>query len=368
MPRTVFCETSGNGAVFPGDEAPAAGGSVFLVDDDPRIGEEFSAAFSARGWPVEVFDRGADLLAGLARTLARGLRPILLVDLVMPRLNGEGILGGLELLRLIRSRYPDLTVRMFSDYFCAETEKEVQALGGGKLLLKPHRRQIAEGDDGALSAFIEQVAAVLPPPEQKVVRAAEKVRVSEVDGELPGAAGRSASEDAPVLHQLQLLKTLTTELRAHDLGEQIWLLVLRFAAELFDRAVIFSVAGSMLRGVGQFGFEGFGRIQGGRLREKLLSPSGTGLFDPVLQSRSPLVKRLVSEDWNRTFGEWPGGPPAEEIFLGPIVCHDQVVAILYGDTSFRGRAIGEATALEVFLAEAGLVMERISGNAHCSSP
>jgi CheY-like chemotaxis protein len=337
------------------------------VDDDPRVGKLLADGLSARGWQVKVFVRGRDLLEELTQAKEKVLKPFLLLDLVMPRLNGEGILGGLELLRAIRSRHQDLAIRVFSDYYCAETEREVQSLGAGKLLVKPHRSQIAGGDDGAMADFIGQIAFALPNPGKKSGRPAETEQAGSDESGSDASEGPCVKDGDQVLRQLYLLKTLTTELRAHDLGEQVWLLVLRFAAEVFDRAAIFSVADDRLRGFGQFGFEGFGGLQGARLREKLFSSSGTGLFETVLRNRLPLTKSLAPQDWNRIFGDWPGGPPAEEIFLGPVVCDNKVVAILYGDTFFRGGPVCETAALEIFLAETGLVMEKAVGKKLCSS-
>lgn len=341
--------------------------TIFLVDDDPRLGKELANGLSARGWQVKVFVRGRDLLEELTRAKEKGLKPFLLLDLIMPRLNGEGILGGLELLRMIRSRYRDLAIRVFSDYYCAETEREVQSLGAGRLLVKPHRSQITGGDDSAMADFIGQIAFALPTPGKESGRPAETAHAGSGDSGFDGSEGPCGKDGDQVLRHLYLLKTLTTELRAHDLGEQVWLLVLRFAAEVFDRAAIFSVADDRLRGFGQFGFEGFGGLQGGRLREKLFSSSGTGMFEKVLQNRLPLTKHLAPEAWNRIFGNWPGGPPAEEIFLGPVVCDNKVVAILYGDNFFRGEPVCQTAALEVFLAETGLIMEKAGGNKLCSS-
>jgi CheY-like chemotaxis protein len=341
--------------------------TIFLVDDDPRIGRELADGLSARGWEVKVFVRGRDLLDELTQAKQSGLKPFLLLDLVMPRLNGEGILGGLELLRTVRARHQDLAIRVFSDYYCAETEREVQSLGARKLLVKPHRSRIAGDDDGAMADFIGQIVFALPTPGKESDRSAETARAGSEDSGFDGSEGPCVKDGDQVLRQLYLLKTLTTELRAHDLGEQVWLLLLRFAAEVFDRAAIFSVADDRLRGFGQFGFEGFGGLQGGRLREKLFSSNGTDLFETVLWMRQPLTKRLASQDWNRVFGDWPGGPPALEIFLGPVVCDNKVVAILYGDNFFGGRPVCQTAALEVFLAETGLVMEKTVGNKLCSS-
>jgi hypothetical protein len=53
-----------------------------------------------------------------------------------------------------------------------------------------------------------------------------------------------------------------------------------------------------------------------------------------------------------------GGTLPEQIFLGPIISEGKVVAILYGDNLPEKRPIGDTEALEIFLSQAGLAMEK----------
>jgi CheY-like chemotaxis protein len=342
-------------------------GEVFLVDDDSMIREKLVRDLSGRGWVVSSFSRSGELLAELDKSVDQGCRPTLLIDLVMPRFNGEGILGGLELLELVRSRYPVLPILMYSDYFCSETEKRIQELGVAQLIVKPHRRSLANEGSGPLDGFVERVARVLPIAEPKktaeeaaavnTVMSAKEIRDPEPS--LPDMEVEADTDTDPIHRQLSLLRTLSTELCAHDLEEQSRLLVLRFAAELFDRAVIFSICGDRMKGAGQFGFENFSGVQGNRLGELVISLKEPSIFTSVLDNRAPVKRHLGSGDWERCFAKSLDGPPAAEIFLGPVLCRGKVVSILYGDTLPGGQPFGETAGLEVFLNQVGLLKERV---------
>ena len=47
-----------------------------------------------------------------------------------------------------------------------------------------------------------------------------------------------------------------------------------------------------------------------------------------------------------------------ELFVGPIVSEGKVVALLYGDNLPGDKPIGDTEALEIFLSQAGLAMEK----------
>jgi DNA-binding NarL/FixJ family response regulator len=334
-------------------------GEVILVDDDAAVREKLAHDLGVQGWEVSAFATCSELLVELDMVVDQVKRPTLLIDLVMPRFNGEGILGGLELLEVIRSRYPELPVRMYSDYFCTETEKRIQALGVAQLIVKPHRRTLELEGGGAMEAFVKRVARVLPTMEGE--QDVDKRSSGKKKKEPPRDSGPGISPDEgeePIRRQLALLKTLSNELCVHDLEQQARLLILRFAAELFDRAVIFSVHGDRMHGTGQFGFENFSGIQGNRLGELVIPLKEPSIFTAVLENRAPVKRRLGSGDWERCFAKNLGGPSAVEIFLGPVLCQGKVVALLYGDILPGGQPYGATDGLEVFLSQVGLLKER----------
>jgi hypothetical protein len=166
-------------------------------------------------------------------------------------------------------------------------------------------------------------------------------------------------EKGPATPGLHLLRGMLQELNNPALGGGIILLVLRFASELMNRAVIFLVKEGEIVGLGQFGMEAIGSISADERVRRMRIPRNAGsVFEQVLQSWSPLKTVIGSGQWDRYLVEELGSGVMSEIFLGPIISEGKVVAILYGDNAPQKRAIGDTESLEIFLSQAGLAMEK----------
>ena len=57
-------------------------------------------------------------------------------------------------------------------------------------------------------------------------------------------------------------------------------------------------------------------------------------------------------------GKRLGGLEPSEVFVAPIISSGRIAAILYGDNVPELRDIGDTESLEIFLAQAGLAMEK----------
>ncbi len=126
---------------------------LVLVDDDAAMLQAIAAACSAATWQVLSFVSAEDALTGISRLYQGNRRPVVLLDLIMPRMDGTGVLGGLELLQLLRQRFQDLPVLLMTDFHYDEAEQEATALGCS-CLLKPRRGQIGSA---AFASFITEL-------------------------------------------------------------------------------------------------------------------------------------------------------------------------------------------------------------------
>lgn len=175
-------------------------------------------------------------------------------------------------------------------------------------------------------------------------------------GEDTSWQGGDKSLATPGLH---LLRGMLQELNNPALGGGIILLVLRFASELMNRAVIFLVKEDEIVGLGQFGMEAAAGLSADERVRRMRVPRNAGsVFEQVLQSWSAFKTVTGSGQWDRYLVEELGSGVATEIFLGPIISEGKVVAILYGDNAPDKRAIGDTESLEIFLSQAGLAMEK----------
>ena len=173
-------------------------------------------------------------------------------------------------------------------------------------------------------------------------------------GEASGLTLRQTRQ-SPGLH---LLRSMLEELNNPSLGGGIILLILRFASELMNRAVIFSVKEREVVGLGQFGIELTDKSPDTLVRNTRIPIGETCLFSEVLATMQPA--KVIPRDcpWDNYLFEQLGGARAAEVFLGPLVSEGRIVAILYGDNLPEQKEIGDTEALEVFLSEAGLAMEK----------
>ncbi len=101
--------------------------SILLVDDDAGMVETLTDIFEAVHHRVHAATSGEAAVAELARKLV----DVVLMDIQMPGLNG------VQALRVIRDRAPDLPVIMMTAYTRDELVREAERLSGRQVLRKP---------------------------------------------------------------------------------------------------------------------------------------------------------------------------------------------------------------------------------------
>jgi hypothetical protein len=170
----------------------------------------------------------------------------------------------------------------------------------------------------------------------------------------------SLQSSGPVVQStgISLLRGMLVELNNPSLGSDIILLVLRFATEFMNRAVIFTVKEEEIVGLGQFGIEDNDGSADSKIRKMRMPRRENTLFNEVIETQLSAKINLDDSLWNRyLFGQLGGGTPTE-VFAGPIVSEGKVVALLYGDNLPEKKPIGDTDSLEIFLSQAGLAMEK----------
>jgi len=336
--------------------APAArhGRPLVLVDDDPATLEALKAILEGQGYRVEPIDRAEDALIRVDCLYRDAVRPTVVVDLIMPRMDGTGILGGLELLELVRNNFPDLPLLALSDFRNEDAQRKARGMGV-PIIMKPLKGELAEG----IPAFTPSLLAGLARVEAdgggltlSRVNIGDELRLEM--GEEP------ALSVAPIGQSIGIsqLRGMLEELNNPSLGGEIILLVLRFAAEFMNRAVVLLVKKDAIQGLGQFGIEDRDGSADARIRSIKVPRGEPSLFAPVLETRYPLKGEVDDSRWSQFFlGQLGDGRPTE-VFVGPIVSEGKVVAVLYGDNLPEEKPIGDTDSLEIFLSQAGIAMEK----------
>jgi FixJ family two-component response regulator len=120
---------------------------IAILDDEPEMRKALRRLLTCRGFRVEEYERGEDLLAAVSS------HPLdcLLLDLHMPGVHG------FDVLEAFRSRQIAVPVIVITAHDDPGTHERVQALGASAYLKKPVDR------DALLSA-IEAARPVSPIP------------------------------------------------------------------------------------------------------------------------------------------------------------------------------------------------------------
>ena len=110
---------------------PTAEPVVAILDDEPEMRKALRRLLTCRGFGVEEYERGEDLLAALSS------HPLdyLLLDLHMPGING------FDVLEAFRSRQMPVPVIVITAHDEPGTAERVRGLGASAYLKKPVDRE-----------------------------------------------------------------------------------------------------------------------------------------------------------------------------------------------------------------------------------
>ncbi len=346
-------------AVVTSDSAPGGSGlqpvQIYLVDDDVFTGEFLGRLLQELGYQVMTFSEAEATLEALERAVDEGENPVVVIDLIMPRMDGAGILGGMEVLEQVHGRYPDLRALLMSDHAHPDAERHVHALGLPAILAKPKKSDVRdEAGRNALQSLAQAIDSLLreEPAQGSYNFGADLLKEL---GEDSGAATTISAQGSAGLRQL---KGMLQELSHPALGGGIILLVLRFASEFVNRAVMFLVQDEQIVGLGQFGIEIAEVLADARVRQTCIPTTEESIFLGALRQKVPMVVPFGTSDWDNYLSQQLGGKAPREVFLGPILSEGKVVAIIYGDNLPQGQPFGDTEPLEIFLSQAGLAMEK----------
>jgi CheY-like chemotaxis protein len=331
---------------------------LVIVDDDGPTLKALADGMRQQGYDVHTMSRSEDTLIKVDALCRGNEHPTILIDLIMPKMDGSGVLGGLELLELIHNNFNDIHVIMMSDYCHADAETKIQDMGYS-FIMKPRRAEIndTEGFQGFLGFVYDEVCRVesggVVPERQASFNLGDELRIEMGD-----------VEDAPVstAHEsnssMSLLRGMLEELNNPDLQGGVPLLVLRFASEFLNRAIVFSVYDKVVSGAGQFGISG-GKSSGDEKVRAIHFPlDAKSMFrDPSRTLQAITFTPQPTALDAHIFKQLGDGIP-EEAFIGPLVSQSRVIGFLYGDNLPEKRPVGDTESLSIFLSQAGVAMEK----------
>ena len=162
---------------------------------------------------------------------------------------------------------------------------------------------------------------------------------------------------------IDLLRGMLAELEHPEFSGGVVLLILRYASEIMNHAVIFDLRGSEVVGIGQFGLQGYQDLNADELVRSLkLSVEPGSVFAKVLKIKRPYSGKIGTTAAEEKLLHMLGSQ-AGDVFLAPLLNGGRVVAMLYGELIGKEVAKAKVDAFNVFLAQAGLAIEQaLQGN------
>jgi hypothetical protein len=154
------------------------------------------------------------------------------------------------------------------------------------------------------------------------------------------------------------LATIASETASPPFTAEITLRLMRGAAQVLNRGVLFLVGLEEVRGMGQFGINLPGRFAVEAVRDTAIPLGEPSVFRQVVEQRETYRGPLPPTPWNRHLVERLGGLRPPEVAVMPLVVAGTVRLVFYGDNLPDTRDLGLLGGLEDAVAEVALAMER----------
>ena len=332
---------------------------VVVVDDDAPTLQAIAEGLTEKGFIVHSVTRSEEALIKVDSLYRGGERPVVLVDLIMPKMDGSGVLGGVELLELLHNNFKNLQLMVMSDYQHVDAEQKIGELGYS-FIVKPRRVEL--NTSAILGSFLTRITNIIRHSSDPQIAGGVQVKFNlgdELRIEMGEDDDMPRAEEAPQQRGgLSLLRGMLEELNNPDLQGGVLLLVLRFASEFINRAIVFTINDQVISGFGQFGING-GAISGDERVRAIHVPQESGsMFDEPLRTGQPHTFSPSPTPVDSHIFEQLGGGIPSEVFIGPLISQSRVIGFLYGDNLPGKKPIGDVESLSIFLAQAGVSMEK----------
>lgn len=332
---------------------------VVIVDDDGPTLQAIAAGLTENGFVVHVMTRSEDTLIKVDSLHRSGEHFAVLIDLIMPKMDGSGVLGGIELLELLHNNFKNLQLMIMTDYHHAEAENKIKKLGY-PFIVKPRRIEI--NIPAIMESFLTHITHDLRYTTEagstlewgNRFNLGDELRIEMGDEDYTP----SAVETSPQNGGFSLLRGMLEELNNPDLQGGVMLLVLRFASEFVNRAIIFTLNNKIISGFGQFGITGSIVSGNDRVRSIQFPQESGSMFDEPLRTGQPCTLTPIPTPMDSRLFEQLGDGIPTEVFIGPLVSKSHVIGFLYGDNLPDKKPVGDIEQLAIFLSQAGISMER----------
>lgn len=182
--------------------------------------------------------------------------------------------------------------------------------------------------------------------------------ILDILGQSPGEPIEPSGTEKEKKPSLATLKSIMQEIRTPTFTGEVTLRILRFAAAVLDRAILFHNVSDQLTGMGQVGFEDGAESADERVRRIRIPAEEPSVFLEALEKRETYRGPLESYYQNHELIRRLGGPKPEEVVVIPMIVGDRVALLLYGDMATSGRELPTVDEIELLMIQAGLAVEK----------
>jgi Domain of unknown function (DUF4388) len=169
---------------------------------------------------------------------------------------------------------------------------------------------------------------------------------------------RTKIEKEEPRRELTALKSMFDELRFPTATAEVTLLILRYASEVVNRAILFMVKKDEVRGLGQFGIELKGRSADQVVRNIKIPLNKPSLFLTVIDSRRSYTGTLEQNECNNYLATELGGDMPQTVLAIPLIVDGKIALVVYGDNLPDRKPIRGVDTLEIFMNQAGMALEK----------
>ncbi len=158
--------------------------------------------------------------------------------------------------------------------------------------------------------------------------------------------------------EITTLKSMFDELRFPTATAEVTLLILRYASEVVNRAILFMVKKDEIRGLGQFGIELKGLSPDQVVRNIRIPLNNPSVFMSVIENRRSYMGELEPNESNKYLVNELGGVMPHQVIAIPLIVDGKIALVVYGDNLPENRPIRGMDTLEIFMNQAGMALEK----------
>jgi hypothetical protein len=158
--------------------------------------------------------------------------------------------------------------------------------------------------------------------------------------------------------ELSTLKSMFDELRFPTATAEVTLLILRYASEVVNRAILFMAKKDEVRGLGQFGIELKGSSPDQVVRNIRIPLNQPSLFLTVIENRRSYLGPLDDAESNKYLVNELGGAMPDQVLAIPLIVDGKIALVVYGDNLPERKPIRGVETLEIFMNQAGMALEK----------